>query len=108
MEKSLLVALVATLTILTTGYVILASNDRDTSSYAIFLGGPLVSAIVGAILAQRSARVEAVVQQVKHQTDGLLTARLDSVDRQLSAAHVDRTDIAAAGGQPQTADGPSP
>lgn len=90
-----LVALVAVLLILVAGYVILASNGRDVSSYAIFLGGPIVSAIVGAVLAQRSSRVEAVVQQVKHQTNSLLTAHLDDITGQLEAARIDRADKAS-------------
>jgi hypothetical protein len=104
-ERSLLVALVAVLGILIAGYVILADRGRDVASYATFLGGPLVTAVVGYVLAQRTSAIQTTVQQVKHQTDGLLSARLDSVDTQLHAAAVDRADIAATGAEPQTPNG---
>lgn len=81
----MLAALVAVLVVLVAGYVILADRGRDVSSYAIFLGGPLVSSIVGVILTKRVAAVQASTDTVVHQTNSILTARLDHIDAEVAS-----------------------
>lgn len=91
MDRTLAFALVAVLGLLLAGYVLLSVNGADTAGYVILLSGPIVSTIVGAVLTHRVAVVKAVVDDVHHQTNSILTTRLDSLDTQLSAAATDRT-----------------
>jgi hypothetical protein len=81
--------------VLVGGFIFIASSGADTTGYVIFVSGPLVSSLVGAFLASKVRSVQATTDEVRHATDGLLTARLNSVDQQLAAASVERNDLAS-------------
>lgn len=91
MDRTLAFALVAVLGLLLAGYVLLSVNGADTAGYVILLSGPIVSTIVGAVLTHRVAVVKDVVDTVQHQTNSLLTTKLDSLNTKLDAAVDDRT-----------------
>ena len=76
------------------GFVTLALTGRPTDLYVLFVSGPLVSALVGGLLTRKVAAVQAITETVAHQTNGILTGRLDSVDLQLQDASDERTRIA--------------
>lgn len=88
------------------GYVVLAALRVDTVGYAVFVTGPVVSTIVGAVLARKVAVVKAVAEDVKQATNGLLSVRLDSLDTQLASASDERAAIAAGGPVPPPTAGP--
>lgn len=77
--------------VLVAGFVTLAWSGRDTAAYVLFVAGPLVSTVVGVVLARKVSSVAGDVVAVKHQTNQMLTSRLDSLDTQLSAAADDRS-----------------
>lgn len=61
------------------GFVALAIAGRDTLPYALFVGGPLVTSIVGGVLAQRVTAVERVARTVEAQTNGAMSAQFADV-----------------------------
>lgn len=83
-----------TLTVLVAGFVLLAWAGRDVSAYALFIGGPVVSAVVGVLITRRVATVSSDLAAVKHQTNSLLSVRLDTIDGELAAAAQDRAEKA--------------
>lgn len=90
--------------VLVSGYVTLAALHIDTIGYAVFVTGPIVSTIVGAVLARRVGAVQAVAEDVRKATNGMLTTRLDLVDDQLVAASAERQVLAAGADR----EGPAP
>jgi hypothetical protein len=96
MDRVTATLLAAVSVVLIGGFVLLTLTGHDTGSYALFLGGPAVSAVIGAVLVKRTAAVQADVTKVKTATDGLLTARFAHQDQRMDDASVERQDIAAA------------
>jgi len=82
--------------VLVLGFVVLTAIGRDTTSYVIFVSGPLVSTLVGLVLSRKVSAVQATADEVKVATNGILGARLNSLDDQLAAASDERTAIATA------------
>lgn len=83
-------------TVLVAGYVVLAALGRDTTGYLLFLGGPAVTGIVGAVLNRRVQHVSTAVATTQAETravveDGLtdLEAHLGEQDEVLSATAAD-------------------
>jgi hypothetical protein len=94
MDKTLGALLAGFGLLLVGGFVTLALTGRPTDLYVLFVSGPLVSALVGGLLTRKVAAVQAITETVAHQTNGILTGRLDSVDNQLQDASDERTRIA--------------
>lgn len=82
-----LVVLGALVIVLVAGFVVLSATGRDTTSYTLFASGPIMTGIVGALLARRQDAIAADVATVVHQTNGALQAQFD-------AASVERQDLA--------------
>jgi hypothetical protein len=78
-----LVGLVAALLI--AGYVTLAALGRDTSGYALFLGGPAVTAVLGLILNHRVGTVAAAVDATQAQTTAVVAETVSGLDTHLAA-----------------------
>lgn len=78
-----LVMLGALVLVLVGGFLVLVLAGRDTSTYTLFVAGPLVTSAVGAILSGRVARVEQIAAVVRKQTDGQLTAQLATIHAHL-------------------------
>lgn len=79
----LILSLVLVVVVLVVGFVVLGLAGKDTGAYTLFLAGPLITTIVGALLAQRVHAVEEVAKSVQAQTDGMLTDRLNEVHAHL-------------------------
>jgi hypothetical protein len=71
-------------TVLVAGYVVLSALGRDTTGYLLFLGGPAVSAIVGAVLSRRVSHVEGQVVTTAGETQAVLEDATSDLDRHLS------------------------
>lgn len=93
--------------VLVAGFVVLAALGRDTTSYLLFLGGPAVSGIVGALLSRRvtavtstvetrAAETRALVEDSVSDLDNHLTEQDDVIERAAADARVAR--LAVAGG----------
>lgn len=79
------VVLVAILgTVLVSGFVVLSALGRDTTSYLLFLGGPAVTGIVGAVLNRRVAVVADVVETAAASTKAVVEDTGADLDRHLS------------------------
>lgn len=76
------------------GLLTLIILGKDTTSYTVFLAGPLVTSVAAAVINRRVRAVEAVAQEVKSQTNGQLSNQFVSVH-----AHLDEqtSEIIAAG-----------
>lgn len=94
MDRTLGALVVLVALVLVGGFVTLALTGRPTDLYVLFVSGPMVSALVGGLLTRKVAAVQAITETVAHQTNGILTGRLDSVDNQLQDASDERTRIA--------------
>jgi hypothetical protein len=68
----------------------------DTSAYVLFCAGPIVSAAVGTILARKVAAVAGVVEEVKHQTNGIATAQTASIQAHLTEQDITAGEVALA------------
>lgn len=66
--------------LLIAGYVILAAMGRDTTGYVLFLGGPAMTSIVGAVITKRISHVQATVTETQAQTQ-------DALDGETTALH---------------------
>lgn len=80
-----LAVLAALVLVLIAGFLLLVLAGRDTSTYTLFVAGPLVTSVIGTILSQRVTRVEQIAQTVQAQTDGQLTAKLEEIHSHLDA-----------------------
>lgn len=79
------------------GFVAIVLAGRDPSGYAIFVAGPAVTGVVGAILGKRVRAVEEVARTVEAQTVGIVPAAFDVVH-----AHLDeQTQELLAAGSPK-------
>lgn len=109
MDRTTATLLVALGVSVLTAFTLLTLAGRDTTSLALLLAGPTVSGVVGALLAKRTAAVGADVQVVKHQTNSLLTNRLDVLGGQLDQSAADRAEELAIlrTVQPTSADPPA-
>jgi hypothetical protein len=94
MDRTLAALIVFVALVLVGGFVTLALVGRPTDLYVLFVSGPLVSALVGGLLNRKVAAVQTIAETVAHQTNGILTGRLDSVDNQLQDASDQRVRIA--------------
>lgn len=70
---------------LVAGFVVLAALGRDTSSYAIFLGGPAVSGVLGVVLSRRVSTVAAAVDATQAQTAVVVAESVSGIDSHLAA-----------------------
>lgn len=82
--------------VLVAGFVVLTLAGRDTSTYTLFVAGPLVTSVVGAILSRRVHKVERIAQTVQAQTDGALTAQVEGLHEHLDAQTAQILDPATA------------
>jgi hypothetical protein len=94
MDRTISALVVVVALVLVGGFVTLALTGRPTDLYVLFVSGPLVSALVGGLLTRKVAAVQAITETVAHQTNGILTGRLDHVDSQLQDASDQRVRIA--------------
>jgi hypothetical protein len=94
MDRTLGALVLGVALLLVGGFVALALSGHPTDLYVLFVSGPMVSALVGALLTRKVGAVQAIAETVAHQTNGILTGRLDSVDSQLQDASDERTRIA--------------
>lgn len=95
MDKTTALVVFAITMILVGGFVALSFNNRDTASYAIFLSGPAVSALLGGVILRLQTRVQKDVAEVKAATNGQLDAKFAQVTDGLHAASTERRTIAA-------------
>jgi hypothetical protein len=77
--------LAALVLVLIGGFLLLVLAGRDTSTYTLFVAGPLVTSVIGTILSQRVSKVEQIAATVQKQTDGQLTAQLAGIHDHLDA-----------------------
>lgn len=77
------------------GFVTIIATGHDAAEYVVFVTGPVVSALVGAVLVKRVAAVQNVTDVVAHQTNSLLSTRLTAIDGALSEAKSERETIAS-------------
>lgn len=94
MDRTLGALVVIIALVLVGGFITLSLSGHPTDLYVLFVSGPLVSALVGGLLTRKVAAVQAITETVAHQTNGILTGRLDSVDNQLQEASDQRVRIA--------------
>jgi hypothetical protein len=67
--------------VLVAGFVvlILSGNESSTTTYTLFVTGPLVTGFTTVLLARRVKKVEVIAATVEHQTNGVLSAQLAAV-----------------------------
>jgi hypothetical protein len=82
--------------VLVAGFVVLAIAGVDTTAYVLFCAGPAVSTAVGFVLSHKVAKVAQVVSQVERQTNGMATARVDSLNDHLTAQDLTAAQVATA------------
>lgn len=82
--------------VLVAGYVVLAALGRDTTGYVLFLGGPAVTGVMGAILSHRVGNVGAAVEATKVETKAFVADTVSVVDDHLTEQDKTLTDIAGA------------
>jgi hypothetical protein len=113
-----LVAGVVLVLVLSGGFVALAIVGRDTTGYALFVAGPLVTALTGVLITRRVAQVEAVTDAIAVRTNGQLTADFEGVHEHIEeqtvqllggrhAAPVDPPAVLPTQGRPRPAQSPS-
>lgn len=66
------------------GYVTLAALGRDTSGYALFLGGPAVTGVMTLILSRRVSNVAAAVDATQSHTTAVVAETVSGIDTHLS------------------------
>jgi len=71
--------------LLVSGFVALSVIGVDTTAYVVFLSGPLMTSVVGAVLSHKVTSVQATVKAVGNQTNGIATAQRESLDVHLTA-----------------------
>jgi hypothetical protein len=96
-EVAAMVLSAAVVVAIVAGAVVLQLAGVDLSIYAAIVAGPVVSGLVGLLLSKRVAVLQdtgtanrAAIGRVEKQTNGLQTARFNSIDDQLDNASVDR------------------
>jgi hypothetical protein len=76
--------------VLVTGFVALSVIGVDTTAYVVFLSGPLMTSVVGAVLSHKVMGIQTTMRAVEHQTNGIATAQRASLE-----AHLDAQDATA-------------
>lgn len=97
MRQDLVWPAVVVALVLVVGFVALAATNHDTSAFVVFVSGPLVSTLVGAVLVKRVAAVQTISETVETQTNSLLSNRLTHIDGALLDAKTERETIARQG-----------
>lgn len=69
--------------VLIAGFLVLVLTGNETTTYTLFVAGPLVTTIVGALIGQRVKVVEDVARAVETQTNGALSANLAHIHEHL-------------------------
>lgn len=67
------------------GYVTLAALGRDTSGYALFLGGPAVTGVMTLILSRRVSTVAAAVDATQSHTTAVVAETVSGIDSHLNS-----------------------
>ncbi len=81
----MVLAVVVVLVLIVVGaYVALELGGADPSGFVLLVGAPVLTGIVGTLLARQVQAVERRAQIIQEQTNGALTAQLDAVH-----AHID-------------------
>lgn len=102
-DKSAAWILVVVGALLVAGFVTLDALGRDTSAYVLFLSGPAVTAVVGAVLGERVKHVKTTVDATREQTKALVTEQVSGLDDHLAAQDETLTTLAGAVVQPVAA-----
>lgn len=95
MDRTTGVVIAAVAAILVGGFVAVSLSHNATADYAIFLGGPAVSGLIGALILRKTTAVQADVATVKEATNGVLTGSLAEIKDALGAASTERQAIAS-------------
>jgi hypothetical protein len=75
--------------VLVAGFLVLVLTEHDTATYSLFVAGPLVTSVVGAVVARRVRVVEDVARTVESQTNGLLSSNFAGMHDHLDAQTVE-------------------
>lgn len=95
--------------LLIAGYVILAAMGRDTTGYVLFLGGPAMTSIVGAVLTKRISHVQATVTETQAKTQDVIDGETTALHQHLADQDGTLTSISkAVETLPAIAGGPAP
>jgi hypothetical protein len=78
MDRSLAAIGACVIVALAAGFVVLSWAGSDTTAYALFVAGPLVSGVVGIVLKRRVDVVAGDVAAVKHKASDILSAQLET------------------------------
>jgi hypothetical protein len=89
LAPSTLVILSGLFVVLVAGFLVLVLTEHDTATYSLFVAGPLVTSVVGAVVARRVRVVEGVARIVESQTNGLLSSNLAGLHDHLDAQTVE-------------------
>jgi len=93
--------------LLIAGYVLLSAVGRDTTGYVLFLGGPAMTSLVGAVLARRVKHVQAQVSTVQVAAAVALDDEATAIHQHLAAQDVQldklTTAVTPTGGDEHTA-----
>ena len=99
--------------LLIAGYVLLAAIGRDTTAYVLFLGGPAMTTIIGAVISRKIGHVQAQVKTVQtaaavalDEEAGAIHQHLNAQDHQLEQLAQAVTDVVPA--PPAPVAGPAP
>jgi len=84
LERPVLITMAAVGALLIAGYVVLAALGRDTTGYVLFLGGPAMTSIVGAILTKRISHVQATVTETQAKTQDVLDGETTALHQHLA------------------------
>lgn len=84
-DRATVVLLAVMSMVLVAGFVTLAVLGVDTTAYVVFLSGPLLTTIVGAVLSHKVAAVKQIVGYVQEQTNGIAAAQSARLDAHLTA-----------------------
>jgi hypothetical protein len=95
MAWQLLALLVVLVVVVITGFVVLSAAGVGTGPYVAFVGGPLVSTIVGAVLLRGQSKIIDDTSQIKTATDGVLAKHFSAIDGRFDTAERQRADNAA-------------
>lgn len=82
--------------VLIAGFIVLSALGRDTTGYLLFLGGPAVTGVVGALLSRRVAVVSDQVAATQHQATAAVAAAHTALDDHLSVQDETLGQLAAA------------
>jgi hypothetical protein len=95
LDTASLVLILVIAVLLVGGYVTLAALGRDTAGYAIFLGGPAVTTVLGLVLNKRVSTVAAAVVDTQTHTTAVVAESVSGLDTHLNAQDQTLTEIHA-------------